>query len=29
MLVTFLIVFGLIVLPQFTIAGHHWRLWAI
>jgi hypothetical protein len=25
-LVTFVIVFGLLVLPHFTIAGHHWHL---
>jgi len=27
MLVTFALVFGVLVLPQFTIAGHHWRIW--
>ena len=28
-LVTFLLVFGLLVLPQLTIAGHHWRFWTL
>lgn len=26
-LLSSLIVFGLLVLPQFTIVGHHWRIW--
>ena len=29
MALTFVLVLGLLVLPQFTIAGHHWRFWAL
>jgi len=29
MLVTFALVLGLLVLPQLTIGGHHWRFWIL